>query len=84
MGLGGVPPPRSTTVVAACTPLASAAEEDDKWRPTWGQRTVSDLQITQLLPIGCGRMPVMVGRETPAQQQPHSTGDERQVRFNTL
>ena len=77
-------PPRSTTIVYACTPLASAAE-GDKWRPTRGDRTVSDLQITQLLPIGCGRMPVIGRGETPAQQQPHSTsGNEWQVRFNTL
>ena len=51
----------------------------------WGERTVSDLQITQLLLTGCGRMPVMVSEETPAQQQPHPTrGDDWQVRFNML
>ena len=58
-------PPRSTAIVDACTPLASAAE-GDKWRPTWGDRIVSDFQITKLLPTGCGRMPVMVRGETPA------------------
>ena len=53
--------------------------------PNVGDRTVSDLQFIQLLPTGCGRMPVMVRGETPAQQQSHSTsGDEWKVRFNTL
>ena len=79
----GVPPPW-TTIADACTPLSSAAE-GDKWRPTWVERTVSDLQITQLLPTGYRRMLVMGRGETPAQQQPHSTsGDDWQVRFNTL
>ena len=77
-------PPRSTAIVDACTPLVSAAE-GDKWHPTWGERIVSDFQITKLLPTGFGRMPVMVRGETLAQQQPHSNiGDEWQVRFNTL
>ena len=68
--LGGVPPPRSTTIVDACTSLALAVE-GDKWRPTWGERTVSDFQITRILPTGYGRMPVMVRGETPVQQQSH-------------
>ena len=37
-----------------------SAAEGDKWRPTLGERTASDFQITKLLPTGCGLMPVMV------------------------